>query len=56
MSKHQRKPHRADDKRNPGLGDNVRTTVRSGEGAGKPLADLFNDRRGHNGHTKRSVK
>lgn len=51
------KPHRADDKRNPGLGDNVRTTVRPGEGAGKRLTGLFNDRsKGRNGRAKRSVK
>jgi len=51
------KPHRADDKRNPGLGDNVKTTVRQGEGAGHRLVDLFNDRsKGRNGKGKRSVK
>jgi hypothetical protein len=50
------KAHRADDKRGPGLGDNVKTTVSEGDGAGKRLV-IFNDRsKGRNGRAKRSVK
>lgn len=55
MGKH--KERRADDKRSPGLGDNVKNTVSSskGNGSNDPLFDIFNDRRkGKNGSGKRS--
>lgn len=54
-----RKPLRATDKRRSGSGDNVRQTVHGtdGSGAGKPLANLFNDRRKHhNGAGKRASR
>ncbi|MFE9525187.1 hypothetical protein [Streptomyces sp. NPDC006631] len=53
MAKH-RKPHRADDKRRPGMSDNSKRTVSDGAtGSAKPLA-IFNDRRGANGNGKRA--
>jgi len=51
------KPLRANDKRRSGAGDNVKQTVSSSDGAGKPLANLFHDRRhGTNGSGKRAHK
>ena len=52
------RPLRATDKRRSGSGDNVKQTVAPGnDGAGKPLANLFHDRRRHvNGAGKRASK
>lgn len=51
---HKKGPLRANDKRRPGLSDNVRVKVDAAASAGDPLMDIFNDRRKPNGHGKRS--
>ncbi|MFD9947199.1 MULTISPECIES: hypothetical protein [Nonomuraea] len=49
-----RKPMAATDRRRGGIGDNVRFTVpKDTDGAGPPLAEIFNDRRKPNGTGKR---
>jgi hypothetical protein len=54
MSKKIGKATKASDKRRHGYGRNVTAVVSSGDGAGKPLANLFHDRRMNNGHGKRA--
>lgn len=50
------KAKRADDKRGPGFGDNVKHVARHGStGSAKPLVGIFHDRRsGFNGNGKRA--
>jgi hypothetical protein len=59
MPKKHGKSRRADDKRGPGYGDNVKHVARHGStGTAKPIAGIFNDRRdgnnGNNGKGKRA--
>ncbi|MDP9870409.1 hypothetical protein J2S55_009747 [Streptosporangium brasiliense] len=48
-----KRPMKATDRRRGGIGDNVKFTVQDTDGAGPPLADIFNDRRKPNGTGKR---